>query len=63
MKFLTSSVELKMTDGEVAKYLAKAKLSERLDDVTIEKLLARASARRPERPERAAGPVADPVHR
>jgi hypothetical protein len=40
MKFLTSSVELKMTDTEVAKYLAKAKLSERLDDVTIEKLLA-----------------------
>jgi hypothetical protein len=40
MKFLTSSVEMKMADGEVAKYLAKAKLSERLDDVTIEKLLA-----------------------
>src|SRR5664279_4072397 len=40
MKFLTSSVELKMTDAEIAKFLAKAKLSERLDDVTIEKLLA-----------------------
>jgi hypothetical protein len=40
MKFLTSSVELKMTDTEVAKYLAKVKLSERLDDVAIEKLLA-----------------------
>lgn len=40
MKFLTSSVELKMTDGDVAKFLAKAKLSERLDDVAIEKLLA-----------------------
>jgi hypothetical protein len=40
MKFLTSSVELKMADGDVAKFLAKAKLSERLDDVTIEKLLA-----------------------
>ena len=40
MKFLTSSVELKMTDTDVAKYLAKTKLSERLDDVTIEKLLA-----------------------
>ena len=40
MKFLTSSVELKMSDTDVAKYLAKTKLSERLDDVTIEKLLA-----------------------
>ena len=40
MKFLSSSVQLKMTDSEVAKFLAKAKLSERLDDVTIEKLLA-----------------------
>lgn len=40
MKFLTSSVELKMADGEVAKYLVKVKLSERLDDATIEKLLA-----------------------
>ncbi len=40
MMFLTSSVERKMADGEVAKYLTKAKLSERLEDVTIEKLLA-----------------------
>ncbi len=40
MKFLSSSVELKMTDSEVAKFLAKTKLSERLDDVTIEKQLA-----------------------
>lgn len=35
-KFLKSSVELKMTDKEVANYLSKAKLSERLDDRTIE---------------------------
>ena len=40
MKFLTSSVELKMSDSDVAKFLVKTKLSERLDDVTIEKLLA-----------------------
>ena len=40
MKFLTSSVERKMADSEVGKFLAKTKLSERLDDVTIEKLLA-----------------------
>jgi hypothetical protein len=40
MKFLTSSVELKMTDSDVAKFLVKTRLSERLDDVTIEKLLA-----------------------
>ena len=40
MKFLSSSLELKMTDTELAKFLAKTKLSERLDDVTIEKLLA-----------------------
>jgi hypothetical protein len=40
MKFLTSSVELKMSDTDVAKYLAKTRLSERLDDATIEKLLA-----------------------
>ncbi len=40
MKFLTSSVELKMSDTDVAKYLAKTKLSERLEDATIEKLLA-----------------------
>jgi hypothetical protein len=40
MKFLTSSVELKMSDSDVAKFLVKTKLSERLDDITIEKLLA-----------------------
>ena len=40
MNFLTSSIELKQSDTEIAKFLAKAKLSERLDDVTIEKLLA-----------------------
>src|ERR1017187_2296700 len=40
MKFLTSSVELKMSDMDVAKYLAKTRLSERLDDTVIEKLLA-----------------------
>ena len=40
LKFLTSSMELKMTDNELAKFLVKTKLSERLDDVTIEKLLA-----------------------
>jgi len=39
MKFLTSSVELKMSDSDVAKYLAKTRLSERLDDTVIEKLL------------------------
>ena len=40
MKFLSSSVELKMSDSEVAKFLGKAKLSEKLDDVAIEKLQA-----------------------
>jgi hypothetical protein len=40
MKFLTSSVELKMSDNDVAKFLVKTRLSERLDDLTIEKLLA-----------------------
>jgi hypothetical protein len=40
MKFLSSSIELKMADRDVAKFLAKTKLSERLDDVTIEKLMA-----------------------
>ena len=29
-----------MTDGEIAKFLAKTRLTEKLDDVTIEKLLA-----------------------
>ena len=40
LKFLSSSVDLKMSDSEVAKFLVKTKLSEKLDDVTIEKLLA-----------------------
>ena len=40
MKFLTSSVELKMSDTDVAKYLARTRLSERLEDAAIEKLLA-----------------------
>ncbi|MGO9261485.1 MAG: hypothetical protein ACLQU1_35055 [Bryobacteraceae bacterium] len=35
-KFLQSSVQLKMTDKEVAGYLGKVKLKERLDDRTIE---------------------------
>ncbi len=34
-KFLQSSVQLKMTDKEVAGYLGKVKLKERLDDRTI----------------------------
>src|ERR1035441_7146872 len=40
MNFLTSSMELKHTDSDIAKFLARTKLSERLDDVAIEKLLA-----------------------
>ncbi len=40
LKFLSSSVDLKMSDSEVAKFLVKTRLSEKLDDVTIEKLLA-----------------------
>ena len=62
MKFLTSSVELKMSDSDVAKFLVKAKLSEKLDDATIEKLLA--GRYRPEDAEcaaHAARPVAVPV--
>lgn len=39
-KFLSSSVELKMPDKELAKFLSKTKLSERLDDATIENLMA-----------------------
>ncbi|MEO8594681.1 MAG: hypothetical protein ABI759_15290 [Candidatus Solibacter sp.] len=39
LKFLTSSVELKMADGEVAKFLGRTKLNEKLDDATIEKLI------------------------
>ncbi len=40
LKFLNSSVDMKMSDSEVAKFLVKTRLSEKLDDVTIEKLLA-----------------------
>src|SRR5664279_4207442 len=40
MKFINPSVELKMSDTDVAKYLARTRLSERLEDATIEKLLA-----------------------
>jgi hypothetical protein len=37
-KFLQSSVQLKMTDKEVAGYLGKVKLKERLDDRTVEEM-------------------------
>ena len=37
-KFLQSSVQLKMADREVANFLLKARLKERLDDRTIEEL-------------------------
>jgi hypothetical protein len=40
LKFLSSSVELKLTDTDIAKFLSKTKLTERLDDITIEKLQA-----------------------
>src|SRR5256885_1676581 len=42
MKFLSSAVEMKppQTDSEIAKYLAKARLSDKLEDSAIEKLLA-----------------------
>ena len=40
LKFLNSSVDMKMSDSEVAKFLVKTRLSEKLDDATIEKLLA-----------------------
>jgi hypothetical protein len=40
MNFMTSSLQMKTSDSDVAKYLAKAKLSEKLEDATIEKLLA-----------------------
>src|ERR1035441_3199208 len=40
MNFLTSSSDLKHTDSDIAKFLARTKLSERLDDAAIEKLLA-----------------------
>lgn len=39
MKFLTSSIDLKMSDRDVAKFLAKSKMSERLDDATVDKLV------------------------
>jgi len=39
LKFLSSSVELKMADGEVAKFLGRTKLNEKLDDATIEKMI------------------------
>src|SRR5260370_40718344 len=37
-EFLTSSIQLKTPDQDVAKYLRNVRLSERLDDVTIEDL-------------------------
>ena len=37
-KFLQSSVQLKLTDKEVAGYLNKVKLNERLDDRTVEEI-------------------------
>jgi len=40
LQFLTSSVELKQADSEVAKMLSKVKLTEKLEDTTIEKLLS-----------------------
>ena len=40
LKFSHFLVELKMTDSEVARYLVKTNLSERLDDRAIEELLA-----------------------
>ena len=38
MSFLQSSVQMKQADKEVAGYLAKAKLTEKLDDRTIEEM-------------------------
>jgi hypothetical protein len=35
MSFLQSSIQIKQTDKEVAGFLAKAKMTERLDDRTI----------------------------
>jgi hypothetical protein len=40
MKFLTSSIQMKMSDADIGKYLSKIKLSEKLDDNAIDKLLA-----------------------
>src|SRR3954466_7190462 len=38
--FIESSLQKKLTDGEVAKYLKTVKLTEKLDDRTIENWLA-----------------------
>jgi hypothetical protein len=38
-QFLVSSVDLKTPDGQVANFLAKVKLSEKLDDATIDRLV------------------------
>ncbi|PWU09986.1 MAG: hypothetical protein C5B51_05150 [Terriglobia bacterium] len=38
MSFLQSSIQIKQTDREVAGFLAKAKMTEKLDDRTIEEL-------------------------
>src|ERR1700682_2778584 len=38
MSFLQSSIQIKQTDKEVAGFLAKARMTERLDDRTIEEL-------------------------
>src|SRR5260370_38289348 len=40
MKFLNSAIEMKQTDSEIAKYLARTRLSDKLEDSAIEKLLA-----------------------
>jgi hypothetical protein len=40
ISFLKSSVEMKMSDGEVAKYLKNVRLTDKLTDRTIEELLA-----------------------
>jgi hypothetical protein len=40
MQFLNSAIEMKQTDSEIAKFLAKARLSDKLEDSAIEKLLA-----------------------
>jgi len=40
MKFLNSAIEMKQTDTEIARYLAKTRLSDKLEDSAIEKLLA-----------------------
>src|SRR5712671_51992 len=40
MQFLNSAIEMKQTDSEIAKYLVRAKLTDKLEDSAIEKLLA-----------------------